>query len=275
TAGAASEDRSSALFGFVPRAYLLPVAAAFLTVVVATLAIWVVVRILDKSGSEDSSRSEAKLPQSKEVEAILKKARTALAQRNPHVALEELAKIRIAAGQATTVSAAKVQELQQLERQAALLADLLEESLQDLVHHAARTDPKEWAAVFARRYQGKAVVLDAPVVADLGRPWRVDISLWMDREEIRVDVGDLRLLQRLPLEPSQRVIFGGRVAGIRKDSAGTWLVKLIPESGVLLTDFDVLVPYLHGLDESERAKLRAVIDRQQKWLQGDDELHAP
>src|SRR5207302_4392582 len=76
----------------------------------------------------------------------------------------------------------------QVYRQAALLADLLAEPLEDVLRHAAGVREAEWRADFRRRYQGRAVVFDSEVrrTAD---GYRLGYVLRAGDEEAQPDLG--------------------------------------------------------------------------------------
>ena len=73
----------------------------------------------------------------------------------------------------------------------------------------------------------------------------------------------MKLLRRLPLAEPTRLLFGVRLAGVRRDTPTSWEVVFEPESGVLLTDpgaAAVCCPYLG------EAELRTLVQRQAEWL---------
>src|SRR5205807_1443510 len=146
----------------------------------------------------------------------------------------------------------------QVYRQAALLADLLAEPLEDVLRHAAGVREAEWRADFRRRYQGRAVVFDTDVrrTAD---GYRLGYVLRAGDEEAHLDVGGLTVLRGLPLDQPQRLLFGVRLAAVGREAPGGWVVRFEPDSGVLLTDAAAAAACCPVLADSEG---RALIDRQ-------------
>jgi hypothetical protein len=123
-----------------------------------------------------------------------------------------------------------------VQREAALLADLVSEPIEDILRHAAGTTEREWLADFARRYQGKAVLFDTLLQRQVGGGLHVGY-FFPGPDPVRLEVADVDLLRRLVLNQPRRVLFGVRLASVRLEPPGpTWVVRFLPDSGVLLTD---------------------------------------
>jgi hypothetical protein len=75
-------------------------------------------------------------------------------------------------------------------------------------------------------------------------------------------VQDFKLFQRLPLQESQRLIFAARLTDIHQ-AGGVWMVRLEPDSGVLLTDTEA-TSISTGVPVD--AALQDVIQRQTAWV---------
>jgi hypothetical protein len=151
----------------------------------------------------------------------------------------------------------------QLERQAALLADLLSESLGEILQRAAGLQDEEWQAQFAKRYRDRAVVFDADVRREAFGALHLDYQIHAGPEPARIDVSDLKLLSRLPLDRPPRLLFGARLASMARDVPGIWVVRFVPESAVLLTDVGAVTASCPPpIDED----LQEVLRRQEKWL---------
>jgi hypothetical protein len=165
-----------------------------------------------------------------------------------------------------TLSLADRRQLTQLYRQAALLADLLSESLNEVLQHAAdltELDEREWQATFRARFEGRSVVFEDDVRRDSAGTCRLlGYPLFVRGQRARLALGDLDLLRLLPLDTSQRLLFGARLARIRRDYDGTWVVHLQPDSGVLLTDFGAAT----ACTPLAPAELRAILARQAAWV---------
>ena len=156
--------------------------------------------------------------------------------------------------------------LRQLHREANLLGDLLSESLEEIARHAARLrgmDEREWQGVFEKRYRGRSVVFDAEVRRSVRDGYHLDWALDINGDPGRIDVSALRLLRHLPLDEPRRLFFGARLAGVRLDRAGTWIIELEPDSGVLLTDPGAVKACLLGRPVDP--DLERLLQRQRQW----------
>ncbi|HKI38604.1 MAG TPA: hypothetical protein VKA46_42545 [Gemmataceae bacterium] len=165
-----------------------------------------------------------------------------------------------------SLSPAEARELTRLERQAALVADLLSESLDEILQRAAGTREEERQAQFNLRYRDKAVIFDDVVARDAaGRFGLAVYEVRAPGEPARVELSDLKLLKALPLAEPRRMLFGARLAGLGREERGghgLWVIHLEPESGVLLTDEDAAGACCpRPLD----AGLRAVLRQQEEW----------
>jgi hypothetical protein len=189
----------------------------------------------------------------------------ALAEGNFQSAVEELdAAHRYWTARPDTLSASEGRQLTQLQRQAALLADLLTESLEEVLGRLSGLPEREGRSVFSRRYQGKAVVLYARVRRDAAGQYHGDYALSDGDRPARLELADLRLLAALPLEDGPLLLFGARLARVRREPAGTWVLGLEPDSGVLLTDRGAALACCFGAWDGE--PLDEVLARQAAWL---------
>lgn len=127
--------------------------------------------------------------------------------------------------------------LGRLDREAALLADLLRISLEEVLQQGLRLrDEEEWQAQF-EDYRSRSVVFDDQVRRDPeGRPALVNYVVQADGNPARVALEDLAMWQKVPLEQPVRVLFGARLASCRREAGGAWAFRFQPQSGVLLTD---------------------------------------
>src|SRR5262249_34701738 len=147
----------------------------------------------------------------------------ALGEGRFHRAEEELATAReIHRGRPGLLPSAEARDLTQLDRQADLLADLLTESLEQILARAGGPDDREWQGVFVRRYKDKAVVFDADVRRDAAGQYHFSYILRTGDEVHRVAVEDLKVLAALPLERPSRLLFGGRLAAVQREPPGRW-----------------------------------------------------
>ena len=150
----------------------------------------------------------------------------------------------------------------QLQRQAAVLADLLAEPLEDVVRHASGVKEAEWDAEFRQRYQGRAVVFDVVVQRLAEGGYRHNYCLVSAQDDVRLELGDLALLHRLALDQPQRLVFGARLAGVKREAPGGWVVRLAADSGVFLTDPGAAAACCPGF---AAPGTRALLEQQAAW----------
>jgi hypothetical protein len=235
------------------RWWWMPVAAAAGTSVLVAAAFFV---FLPRPGAVVARHSPE---QSRDAAESGKRA---LIDGNFFLAERELTlAVRVASGGRTT---AELRQLDQLHRQADLLARLHGRSLQEVLAEALplRSDD-EWKERFRAEHAGKAVVFDDVVVRDsAGRPVLAVYRVQVGNEKARVALEDLTLLKRLPLDPPSRMLFGGRLADLVRENGGSWAFHFEPDSGVLLTDPGA-VTALVGLPDGD---LMEVLRRQQQWV---------
>ena len=175
-------------------------------------------------------------------------------------ALDEAVRRRDRAPSALTP--AEHRELNQLYRQADLLARLLPVTLAEVARRARlERDPQEWELAFDD-FHGKAILLDGVVKRDRLGKAVFDDDFDADGERVRVAVDDLEALADLPLDDGPRVVFGARLASCERE-AGGWVVRLRRDSGVLLTDLDAVNAVWTGTPDEG---LKEVLARQEKWL---------
>jgi hypothetical protein len=175
-----------------------------------------------------------------------------------------VAKADAALAGAEALSASDQAELTQLHAEAALLAGLSDVSLEEILRHGAGLPGPEWEAAFARRYRGKAIVFDlelTPTAEGYQHAYRVAAG---DREG-RLSLEGLALLRALPRDGPSHVVFGARLASARREPPGDWVIRLVPGSGVLLTDAEAVAWCCPGLADADA---RALFERQRTWVLG-------
>ncbi|MCI0380335.1 MAG: hypothetical protein L0215_22350 [Gemmataceae bacterium] len=245
------------------RDWLLPVAASAL----AALALFMVYRFLI-APYWFSTKENGDLPTSAEARfrEQLQIAQQLLGEGQFRLALQSLygpspPKGRMEAPAELTEDERR--QWTQVELQAAVLADLLHESLEDILRHAAGSRDSEWQLEFANRYEGRSLVLDAEFRKQ-GQSWQTSFPLQLGKENARLIVDNLELLNRLPGQEPHRLVLGVRLASVRLEAPGpVWTVRLQAGSGVLLTHFDAAVRVCPALADPEG---RALLDKQKKWL---------
>jgi hypothetical protein len=244
------------------RYWLPPAAAAALALAFVGVVIAAIVRghrpTADSVVAPKLSDARARVLLGERLAAV----RTALDEGSYRLARAELAGAHhLALRYPPLLEPEQAARLARWRRQADLLADLLPESVGEIVRHSAGRADKEWEAIFRERYAGRSIVLDARVFRDAAGHVHVDYHL-----EAAGGVGDwdldaLRVLEGLPLRQPQRLFFGFRVHGVRRLARDHWTVVPEPDSGVLLTDPEMLI----GLSVAADEELVEVLRRQARW----------
>jgi DNA-directed RNA polymerase subunit RPC12/RpoP len=241
-------------------AVLLVLAAAAVIVVVAAAGIgaWYL------STSPEPSSQDRPLSDEEQYGQHLAAGRAALAEGSWHKAARELdAAIQIDKRAQGRFSKGEQEQLERLQRQAAIVADLLTESLAEIGRNSIGMPDDEWQQIFRERYAGRSFIIDDVLYRDSAGKYHYQFKLMLQNAEMRLDLGQVKLLleTRSLLNPPQRVLIGLRLAGIRKDAKG-WVIELDPDGGVWLTDEDMLA----GLSIPVDAELREVLKRQKSWV---------
>ena len=235
-----------------------PLIAALVTLLLLGLIFWGLLPYL--------SRPPAPLPPDNEARGQLEAARQALREGSFHKAMEAMtAATRARDRRPDALTPEEDRQLEQLRRQVQLLDDLLSIPLQELLRQANSVQREdEWQRHFERDYRGRSVLFDDEVGLDAdGRAVLRFYEVRVGEETARVTVSDLTLLAKFPLQPPQRLLFGGRLASFARAEDGVWEIGFEPQSGVLLTDEDVLAAWRPPLVDAE---LREVLNRQAQWL---------
>jgi hypothetical protein len=236
-----------------------PLWAGSATLVLVTVAIAALLIILHQKGEATPDLRAHRLA-----------ADEAIRSGRLHHAAEELAIAQaLALKQPGTLSPAELRSLTQQYREISLLADLLSESLDEILLRASRLPEDEWKAQFQKRYLGpglaNAVVFDAEVRQIGADQYRIDWELTAGNEPARLEIDGLQMLKELPLHEPRRLLFGARLGSIRREQNGVWVVRFEPTSGVLLTDAVAVSARYPGPIDAELSKL---LDRQRKWAVG-------
>jgi hypothetical protein len=179
-------------------------------------------------------------------------------------ALQELAAARLAWQRPPQLlTAAEGKHLEQLWRQAAALVDLSSETLEEILHHASGTTDAEWLHEFAQRFQGKAFLLDTEIHALPGGHFQHAYDLRVQDEVAHLDLDNLELLRPLPLDPPCRVLLLARLGSIKREVGRGWVVQMVPDSGVLLTDAGAARICCPALGDAATGE---ILGRQKTWL---------
>ncbi|MGO9600249.1 MAG: hypothetical protein ACLP7Q_19875 [Isosphaeraceae bacterium] len=138
-------------------------------------------------------------------------------------------------------------EIRHAADEAALLVDLVSDTLESLLEEAARTSPQFWATRFDNIYKGRAVIIDASITAtpENSRWNRFELDYLVlaagesaqgDPRYARIDLSDFEAVTLARGKVGDRIVFGGRLDSFQYNTeAQEWLIRLSPQSGVLFT----------------------------------------
>lgn len=213
------------------RFWLKPLAAGLVTLIVVALGLSWFISVLLHSPDRDIPPSASPTAETPTASQFLSQARQSLQRGH----LDQAHKLLSQALQAHPGDLA----VRHLHRQAALLADLLDRPLQEIVEQAQllqmRGQWAEWDRQFAR-YRNRAVLLDDVVRRDAqGRHSLATLELLAGNQLIHLDL-NLKVLEWLNLDEPRRLLLGARLRAVRPGGAGGWIVEFEADSGVLFTD---------------------------------------
>ncbi|MFL5340893.1 MAG: hypothetical protein ACJ8F7_12165 [Gemmataceae bacterium] len=237
--------------------WIIPLAAAAVALVLAVGGIALLIRHADPNRTQASAPA---LSDDEQFERHAAAGRTALADGSFHKAATELtAALEVGDRLGGRWKTAERRQLTQQQRQAALLGDLLSDSLADVVRQSLGMPEAEWQQEFQRRYARRSFVLDAVVHRDTAGQYHQNHRHRVGKDEIRIDLKRLKLLESIPFSGPQQLLLGMRLAAVRHEGAA-WLVVPEADSGVLITDREVIAAL------SLPAEYDEVLQRQQAWL---------
>jgi DNA-directed RNA polymerase subunit RPC12/RpoP len=241
------------------KAFRVIVVVAALTAAVAgAVGIWLA-WVSGNPGTEVRPLSDEE-----QYQQHLMAGRTALAEGSWHKAARELdAALQVDARVQGRLAKDDKREIRQQQRQAAIVADLLTESLSEVGRHSLGLPNEEWQQVFRERYAGRSFIIDDVIHRDAAqKKLHYRFKYVLQNAEMKLDLARVKILDtQVLLNQPQRILVGLRLASIRREPSG-WVVELDPEGGVWLTDEAVL----GGLSIPINAELREVLKRQRTWL---------
>jgi hypothetical protein len=138
-------------------------------------------------------------------------------------------------------------EIRHAADEAALLVDLLSDTLESLLEEAARTSPPSWATRFENIFKDRAVIIDASITAtpenSRWNRYELDYLVLAPGESARgepryarIDLSGFEAITLARGRVGDRVVFGGRLESFQYDTeTQEWLIRLEPRSGVLIT----------------------------------------
>lgn len=132
-------------------------------------------------------------------------------------------------------SPAEMRQLTSLASQAAALADLSHDTLEEIVTQASSVAEAEWRAEWPLRHQGRAVLLDLEVESPDGRHVAHTFVLAVPGQTARLDLDNLPLLRGLGPQKT-RVLLLARLASVTRSQEHGWVIQLDPDSAVFLTE---------------------------------------
>jgi hypothetical protein len=151
-------------------------------------------------------------------------------------------KLNVAAAALEQLGDDKAPAVRQKADEAAILADRVEPSIEEVLLKATRSSTvDEWKTEFERDYKGRALAIDAAFDEDKRRgglklnytviagPAAKPVVGW-------IDIKGLALMEAKAYKKGDTITFGARLAGILLETDGSWRIALQPESGVFLND---------------------------------------
>ena len=159
-------------------------------------------------------------------------------------------------------------EVRQLATEAAIFAELIDMPLSAVLSEIGPLSASETEAYFEHNLKRGTLLLDAFVTASpatgtaLAGP-RLDAKLLIGQESIRVELSDQALFRGMDLELARRVFFGARIRSIdRAPGSADWVLRLVPESCVLITS----ALCLEGLDWPLDEETGNLLESQSQWV---------
>jgi hypothetical protein len=157
-------------------------------------------------------------------------------------------------------------EIEQLAKEVGQIADLLDRPLEEVVRARRSMSATEAEAYILETLKSPALILDATINPGAGSGssgYRVEAIMVSDEQPIRIDVSNLSVLAALAPSQPTRVMFAARIEAIEPPTQGfEWAVKLVPDSGVLLTSVRCLEKLGWPMDDATRA----VLEAQSQWV---------
>lgn len=250
------------------RAWRWPLIAGGLCLLAVIVGYAVALRAL-RSDRGDRPRLA---PSAETIRTHVEAGTKALAHGSFHIALRELnLAVALRERAPDLLTPAEHRALNQLQRQADLMAHLSHLTLEEIVARGKLVrNPDEWADVFAD-FRGRGVIFDDHARRDGdGRPALVNHTVEVGDERVRLALEDVAVLNDLPLGDEPRLIFGAKLQSVAREEGGGWVVRFEPDSGVLFTEAEAVeacFPVAPG------GELREVMQRQRRWL--DERPTAP
>lgn len=238
--------------------WLAPLLAGSLSLLACVAVYFLILRSLVNSPPPDNADPR------QTIQDRVAAARSALSREDFPTARNELLAARAALEQSPgALTATDLQPLHQLWSEVDLMASWAGEPLDLIVTRNMKLKEEEWQAVAANRYVGRGMVFDVIVRRDAAGLYSTTFRREAANQLLRLQLHNQSLLKYLPLNEPQRLLLGARLAEIRRDDKGFVLVRLEPDSCVLLTEAAVISACAPAVDT---AGLPEVTERQRRWV---------
>jgi DNA-directed RNA polymerase subunit RPC12/RpoP len=146
------------------------------------------------------------------------------------------------------------EEIRDAAREAEIFVNLCNDSLEDMLAEAARTDREVWASKFDLIYKGRSYIFDTVITAvpEEGNTEGYEVEYLVVPPGVssrfgdglatrpdsfaRIDLTGFELFRQARPRKGDSIPFGCRLAALRFDvDKKHWVVQLMPESGVIMT----------------------------------------
>ncbi|HEV3143601.1 MAG TPA: hypothetical protein VGZ47_06905 [Gemmataceae bacterium] len=251
-------DSSSSILRVGPwRVWRWPLLGATLALIVGVAGVLLLLNIL---GPE--TKTEPGISIEQQAERHFQAGQSAINTGSFHQANRELAAaLELAPRVPERWPASRRQEVVQLQRQAGIVADLLTEAPTEIIRNSLGMPEAEWQAIFARNYAHRSIILDDTIHKDASG-FHLGFRMRVAGSAAHWDLNQLAVLKAVDLFQPRHIILGLRLAEIRREAKGSWLVIPEPDSGVLFTDPRFFV----GLSVAVDGEIEQVLKAQQEWV---------
>jgi len=198
-----------------------------------------------------------------DIEAPWERGRKALANGDFGKAARELDAANALADQhPKLLTSSAGRRLANVQQEAALLNRWARQPLDEALKEMAPLKEERWQALMDLQ-RGKAFFFDVDVRRGADGTYHLEHHRPAAAQLLKLDVQNLKLLHKLPLSDSRRLIFGARLADVRREPGPPYLTRLEPDSGVLLTEPEAAsICCFQPVD----ASFQEVMDRQARWV---------
>jgi hypothetical protein len=237
----------------------LPLLAALLTLAVVVMVyVTLFLLFVQRPQSAETSGAEA-------IQDHVRAGKLALADQDFPAALKAFQKARAGYDQQPPLAraASEGRRLQQLVRQAEVLANRLPEPLERMLRRWDKLEGEELENVTVP-YRNKFAVFDLEVMKDGANQVRYRRLLGPEVPQLGLD--GLVLIDRLASRNHfRRLLFAAQLAGVTRDPDDRLTVGLVPDSGVLITEQEVARACFPVVDDEMRDVLEWQTERVLEW----------